>query len=86
MKEASNSPGLQPAQVGMAPPAVDSVRLSAQSSHPAYMANTTNPEEANREQSGKGNASCAAQHVTVLVVCSENGSVTLITLDVSLMF
>ena len=63
----------------------DSVVVSVQSSHPAYTADIDNQRERQTEMSETEavcDSTCSKQ-ITVLVVFSENGSVTLSNLDVS---
>ena len=63
----------------------DTVMLSAQSSHPAYTVDADNPEERQTDV-GDMEGSChsvCSKEITVLVICSQNGSVTLTNLDVS---
>ena len=63
----------------------DTVMLSAQSSHPAYMVDAENPEERQTDMGEMENIchSACSKEITVLVICSQNGSVTLTNLDVS---
>ena len=58
----------------------DTVVLSEQSNHPAYLVNTANAGERLTEILEKEKRN---KQITVLVICSENGSVTLSNLEVS---
>ena len=75
-----------PNHIGLS--ARDGVVVSVQSSHPAYTADIDNQKERQTEMSETEaicDSSCSKQ-ITVLVVFSENGSVTLSNLDVSGLF
>lgn len=81
--------GPQSAQKDTSLSATDSVRLSVQSNHPAYVVNTAVPGEegigelADKEKDSHTNRN---KHITVLVISSENSLITLATLDVSVAF
>ena len=72
-----------PKQAGLS--SRDPVIVSAQSSHPAYTVDNENLGEGQtetNEMENTCNSPCSKQ-ITVVVICSENGSVTLSNLDVS---
>ena len=61
----------------------DAVALSVQGSHPAYLVSSGKTREGDALQAKSFDAR-RMKHMTLLVVCSENGSVTLSTIEVTL--